>query len=92
VIAIFYGIFYQNLNATSIAVFLTSVNIWFYGTIAAIVSTIAFLAVILWDYFKDFRAISRMIEDIKDGKRLKPLEKLNSKGMSQTKKEEPLPK
>jgi hypothetical protein len=54
---------------------------WVVGLIGTGVSTIAFLGYVLWDYFEDVKAISRMIEAVKKGKSLPELEKLSRKSV-----------
>jgi hypothetical protein len=52
---------------------------WLVGFAGTWFSTVAFSGYILRDYNKDMKAISRMIEAIKEGKPLPELEKLSRK-------------
>jgi hypothetical protein len=69
---LFYTVLYQSLGPSP-------VTTWVVGLIGTAVSTLAFLAWVLWDYNKDVKAISRMIETVKEGKSLPELEKLSRK-------------
>ena len=74
--ALFYTVLYQNLGPSPIIT-------WTVGLIGTTVSTFVFLAWVLWDYGKDVKAISRMIETVKEGKPLPELEKLSRKSFQQ---------
>jgi len=50
--------------------------VWLVGMIGAFISTIGFLALITWDYMRDIKTISKMIEAIKEGKQLPRLSEL----------------
>jgi hypothetical protein len=71
---LFYTVLYQGLGPSP-------VTTWVVGLIGTAVSTIAFLIYVLWDYYQDFKAMSRMIEAVKEGKSLPELEKLSRKSV-----------
>lgn len=71
-LVVFYSVLYQNLGPNP-------VTTWGVGLIGTIVSTFGFLAYILKDYSKDFKAISDMVETIKEGKPLPKLSELSSR-------------
>jgi hypothetical protein len=73
---LFYTVFYQSLGPSP-------VTTWVVGLIGTAVSTIAFLVWVLWDYSKDFRAISQMIEAVEKRKPLPELEKLSRKSLQE---------
>jgi hypothetical protein len=72
---LFYTVLYQGLGPSP-------VTTWVVGLIGTAVSTIGFLIYVLWDYYEDVRAISRMIEAVREGKPLPELEKLSRKNPS----------
>jgi len=76
-VVIFYGVLYQNLNFTSITAFLTAFNIWYIGTFTITGVTIIFLFVVRNSYLKNIKAISEMIEAVKEGRELPKLEELS---------------
>ena len=69
---LFYTVFYQGLGPNP-------VTIWVVGLIGTWVSTVASLAYVLWDYSKDMKAISRMIETVNKRKPLPEFAKLSRK-------------
>jgi FtsH-binding integral membrane protein len=69
---LFYTVLYQGLGPNPGMT-------WLAGFIGTWISTLAFLGYILRDNNKDMKAISRMIEAIKDGKPLPEFEKLSRK-------------
>jgi hypothetical protein len=73
---LFYTVLYQSLGPSP-------VTTWVVGLIGTASSTVGLLAWILWDYSKDVKAISRMIEAVKQGKSLPELEKLSRKSVSE---------
>jgi hypothetical protein len=75
-VVIFYGVLYQNVNFTSVTAFLTAFNIWYVGTFTIIGVTLIFLFVVRKNYLKNIRAISDMMEAVKEGKDLPPLDEL----------------
>jgi hypothetical protein len=77
--AIFYGVLYQAINATSTVSFWISVNTWSYGMIVTVIGTFIIGFVTLFIYRGDIKAISRMIEDVKAGKELPPLDRIGRK-------------
>lgn len=66
---LFYTVMYQGLGPNP-------GTTWLVGFAGTWISTVAFSGYILRDYNKDMKAISRMIEAIKEGKPLPELEKL----------------
>jgi hypothetical protein len=71
---LFYTVLYQGLGPSP-------VTTWVVGLIGTAVSTVAFLVWVLWDYFEDVKAMSRMIEAVQRGKSLPELAKLSRKSV-----------
>jgi FlaG/FlaF family flagellin (archaellin) len=71
---LFYTVLYQGLGPDP-------GTTWLVGFMATWISTVAFLGYVLWDYNKDVKAISRMIEAVKERKTLPELEKLSRKSI-----------
>ena len=81
-IVLFYSVLYQNLGPSP-------VTTWEVGLIGTVVSTFGFLAYILWDYSKDVKAISEMIETVEEGKRLPKLSEFSSRKKTKEKSNQP---
>jgi len=69
---LFYTVLYQGLGPDP-------GTTWSVGLTVSGISTFAFLGWVLWDYNKDVKAISRMIETVNKGKPLPEFEKLSRK-------------
>lgn len=67
---LFYTVLYQGLGPDP-------GTTWSVGLTVSGISTFAFLGWVLWDYNKDVKAISRMIETVNKGKPLPEFEKLS---------------
>jgi uncharacterized membrane protein YkgB len=81
-IVLFYSVLYQNLGPSP-------VTTWEVGLISTMVSTFGFLAYILWDYSKDVKAISEMMETVEQGKRLPKLSEFSSRKRTKEKSNQP---
>lgn len=75
-IAIFSGVLYQAINATNPLSISISVNTWYYGLATTVIVTLVIGFITFCIYRNDIKTISKMIEDVKGGKELKPLERI----------------
>jgi uncharacterized membrane protein len=72
-IAVFIGLYYEGLIMPNFNIFLAGLT----GTIVILALTFAFLVDVRKSYSKDLEKVSKMIEAVKKGEQLPPLDKLN---------------
>lgn len=74
-IVLWYSVLYQNLGPSPVFT-------WEVGMVGTGVSTLGFLAYILWDYRNETTAISDLIQAVEQGERLPEFSKVLSKKKS----------